>query len=164
MSSATQLSRRSLRATLLRNAVSIGVSTFLVGAGTGFADWAQTAESEPKTSVATTISSPLDGRTFHGEIVDQKGVVRAKDMLTFKDGKFHSVTCAQLGFGASPYWIRMDGKAIHFLVETSNPESGTMRFSGTVRGEQVEAHGLWTKERWYWSIRREILFRAIEKR
>jgi hypothetical protein len=109
-------------------------------------------------------ASPLDGRTFHGEILDHKGLVRAKDVLTFKNGKFHSVTCAQLGFGESPYWTRVEGTAIHFLVEVSSPDSGTMRFTGSVRGGEVEALGLWTKDRWYWSIRREIRMRASEKR
>lgn len=121
--------------------LSATVLALLLAAATGFGSWAQ---SEPDARVPPAANRPslLDGRTFHGEIVDDKGVVRAKDVLTFKDGKFHSVTCAQLGFGESPYWTRVEGKTIHFLVETVSPESGKMRFAGTIRGDQVDALGI----------------------
>lgn len=106
----------------------------------------------------------LDGRTFHGEIRDDKGVVRATDVLTFRNGVFHSETCARLGFPESPYWVRTDGKTVYFLVEVASPEAGEMRFAGAVHGDKVDAKGVWTKERWYWSIRREIRFSATEKK
>jgi hypothetical protein len=113
---------------------------------------------------AQSAASLLDGRTFHGEILDDKGVVRSKDVLTFKEGKFYSTTCAQFGFSAMPYWTRVEGETVHFLVEAANPESGRMLFKGSIRGERVEWKGVWTKERWYWSIHREIGFRGTEKR
>lgn len=106
----------------------------------------------------------LDGRTFHGEILDEKGIVRSKDVVTFADGKFHSATCERLGFGAAPYWMRVEGDALHFFVETAHPDNGTMLFSGVVRGAAAEWSAIWTKKRWYWSIRREVTFRGAEQK
>ena len=113
---------------------------------------------------ATAAASALDGKTFQGEILDDKGVVRATDVLAFKGGKFYSDTCAQYGFSEMPYWTRIEGDTIHFLVEAANPENGRMVFKGTVRGEQAEWKGSWIKERWYWSIRRQIGFRGTAKK
>jgi hypothetical protein len=106
----------------------------------------------------------LDGKTFQGQIRDDKGVVRAKDVVTFKNGLFHSVNCARFGFDAAPYWTRVDGGVVHFLVESAHPENGTMLFKGAIRGNIVEWSAVWTKKRWYWSIRREISFRGEEQR
>jgi hypothetical protein len=109
-------------------------------------------------------ASGLDGKTFHGEIVDDKGVVRSKDVVTFKDGNFHSVTCARFGFAEAPYWTRVEGDAVHFLAESTHPDNGTMQYKGTVRGDEAEWSAVWTKKRWYWSIRREIAFRGTEQK
>jgi hypothetical protein len=162
MSDTNQPIHRFARGVVFRKAGLAAVAAFLL-TGAGLEHWALSGEPAPQTVLATS-ASLLDGRTFHGEILDDKGTVRAKDVLTFKGGKFHSLTCEQLGFGESPYWIRLDGESIHFLVETASPESGEMRFAGTVRGDEVEAQGVWTKQRWYWSIRREIRFKATEKK
>jgi hypothetical protein len=108
-------------------------------------------------------ASGLDGKTFHGEIVDDKGIVRSKDVVSFKDGQFHSVTCARFGFAGAPYWMRVQGDAVHFFAESAHPDHGTMVFKGTVRGSHAEWTAVWTKERWYWSIRREIAFRGMER-
>jgi hypothetical protein len=115
-------------------------------------------------AAASANASELEGRTFEGEIVDENGVPRAKDTVTFKDGKFHSVTCGRFGFSEVLYWMRTDGDAIHFLVQSVHPENGSMNIKGTVRGEQAEWMGVWTKKRWYWSIRREIAFRGMQKK
>jgi hypothetical protein len=109
------------------------------------------------------VAAGLDGKTFHGEIVDDKGVVRANDVVTFKDGIFHSVNCERFGFGQAPYWMRVEGDAVHFLVEMTHPDNGMMLFKGAVRGNRAEWSAVWTKKRWYWSIRRDIRFQGVEK-
>lgn len=106
----------------------------------------------------------IDGKVFHGDIVDEKGVVRSTDVVSFSGGKFHSVTCERFGFSEVPYWIRTEGDAVHFLAEAAHPENGSMRFKGMVRDGRAEWTAVWTKTRWYWSIRREIAFRGTEKK
>lgn len=164
MSDACQLHPPSPRATRLRKAVSVSVSTLLITAGAGFGHSARSAELESKSRASAPTSLFLDGRTFHGEALDENGVVRAKDVVTFKDGKFYSENCKQFGFNEIPYWTRMDGETIHFLAESESPASGTMVYRGTIRGAYVEGKVLWTKKRWYWSIRREIRFRGVEQK
>lgn len=109
-------------------------------------------------------AAELDGKTFHGEIVNEKGEVRTPDVVSFRQGKFHSVTCERFGFGAMPYWVRTEGDTIHFLAESAHPDNGSMRFKGTIRAGRAEWKAVWTKERWYWSIRREIAFSGTEKK
>jgi hypothetical protein len=117
------------------------------------------AQLEPKA-----VSSLLDGKTFHGEIVDEKGKVEAKDVVTFRDGKFRSAVCADLGIAESPYFVRTEGETTHFLVEAGNQDTGTMVFRGIVRGEQAEWRGVWSKDRWYWRVRREVQFKGVTAR
>lgn len=119
----------------LTRALLIGAVTVLAARAAG--------ESASEASPAA--ASLLDGRTFHGEIFDEKGG-RSKDRRTFKGGKFQSALCATLGFTERPYWTRVEGD--------------TLVWRGTLRGDQLEATSLWTKERWYWSIRREYRFRG----
>lgn len=106
----------------------------------------------------------LDGRTFHGEIRDEKGIVRYKDVLTFKDGQFQSEKCREFGFGDSPYWTRVEQGVVHFLVESANPSTGEMVFKGEVRGDQVEWKGAWTKKRWYWTLSRDVSFTGTQRK
>lgn len=108
--------------------------------------------------------SLLEGRTFQGELRDARGMAQATDLITFDNGRFLSLTCERMGFGATPYWSRSEGNDVHFLVEAAHPEHGRLRIVGLVRGEQLQADGEWTKERWYWTVRERIRFEAAEKR
>ena len=106
----------------------------------------------------------LDGRSFKGEIRDEKGVVRAQDVMTFRDGLFRSEKCKEMGFEDSRYWTRVEGDVVHFLIESANPAAGKITLSGKVRGAQAQWAGVWSKERWYWTVRRDISFSGAEVR
>ena len=138
------------------------VSVLVLIAATALGSWARAAEPEHAPVSVKPTSLQLEGRTFQGEILDGHGAPRAEDVVTFKDGKFRSANCAELGFDASPYWTRVDGDTIHFLAESVSAEGGTLVFRGTVRGDHAEWKAMWTKERWYWSIRREFQFKGTE--
>lgn len=112
--------------------------------------------------VAPTARESLDGRSFQGEIKDEKGVVRFKDVMTFRNGIFRSEKCRELGFDDVPYWTRIEGDTTHFLIESANPEAGKIVLIGKVRGTQGQWSGVWSKERWYWNIRRDISFSGTE--
>jgi hypothetical protein len=116
------------------------------------------------TSLSAEAKSPvsLDGRSFRGEIRDEKGVVQAQDVMTFRDGLFRSEKCKELGFEDSRYWMRVEGDVVHFRIESANPAAGKIALSGKVRGAQAEWAGVWSKERWYWTVRRDISFNGTE--
>jgi len=40
-------------------------------------------------------------------------------------------------------------------------EHGLIVYTGSVRGEQMDATYIWTKKRWYWNVRREFWFKGM---
>jgi len=81
----------------------------------------------------------LDGRTFiadageKGKAADEKG-----DVITFKDGKFHSSVCDQFGYGKGDYTATSQGEKIAFEVETKSEKDGRLVWKGSVSGDQIE--------------------------
>jgi len=108
--------------------------------------------------------SPLEGKSFHGEMLSTEGeVISDKEKLVFRDGQFASEACRKFGFGEGPYWLRVHDGKVHFIAETVSPTNGTMRWQGTISGGRVDASFVWTKERWYWTIEREFRVRATQE-
>ena len=81
----------------------------------------------------------LDGKVFvadageKGKAADEKG-----DVITFKDGKFHSSVCDQYGYGKGDYKASAQGDAMVFEVETTSQKDGRLVWKGSVRGDQIE--------------------------
>ena len=81
----------------------------------------------------------LDGKVFvadagvKGKKADEKG-----DIITFKDGTFHSKICDQYGYGKAEYKATTQGDVIAFETETRSEKDGRLVWKGTVRGDQVE--------------------------
>ena len=84
-------------------------------------------------------AAPLDGKVFiadagiKGKEADEKG-----DVITFKEGKFHSSLCDQYGYNTAAYKAVEQGGAIAFEVETTSEKDGRLVWKGSVRGDQVE--------------------------
>jgi hypothetical protein len=49
---------------------------------------------------------------------------------------------------------------IRFHAETHSPTHGTMIWDGTVKDNAIEATSIWTRERWYWKIKREYWYKG----
>jgi hypothetical protein len=81
----------------------------------------------------------LDGKVFvadagiKGKEADEKG-----DIITFKDGKFHSSVCDQYGYNKGAYKAVAQGDVIAFEVETTSDKDGRLVWKGLVRGDQME--------------------------
>ena len=60
------------------------------------------------------------------------------DVLTFRDGQFHSSLCDQYGYAKARYQARADGDAIAFETETTSEKDGRLIWRGTARGNDVE--------------------------
>jgi len=97
----------------------------------------------------------LDGQSFRVEAFE-KGEKIFEDRLVFKDGTFFSEGCRKFGFDRSPYYVRVEGDQIQFLAETASPTHGTMVWKGSVKQNRIEGGFRWTKERWYWTVRRNF--------
>jgi len=102
----------------------------------------------------------LDGKTFVG-LNGEKGRELDPDEheeIVFDNGRFNSTTCSRYNFGDAPYVASKVGDSIHFEVVTVSPTHGEIAWQGTVTGEQARMNFVWTRERWYWDIRREYWF------
>lgn len=124
-----------------------------------------TSVGESKAPPAGGIAFLLDGRNFNARIVREDADKDAKnrppmDKLIFSGGKFSSKLCRQYNFTEAPYWVRVEGDQIHFLVELKSPTDGTMLWQGTVRGNTIDGTMRWKKERWYWTIDARHKFRG----
>ncbi len=60
------------------------------------------------------------------------------DVITFRDGLFHSSTCDQYGYSSAPYVARSESGAIAFEAETKSDKDGRLVWRGTVRGQDIE--------------------------
>jgi hypothetical protein len=108
--------------------------------------------------------SLLDGKTFVAQSGEKGKQASKKDTFIFKDGRFLSETCTPYGFGDAPYQATVDGTTIRFHAETHSPTHGTMIWDGIVKDNAIEATSIWTRERWYWKIKKEYWFRGQRKK
>ena len=102
----------------------------------------------------------LDGKTFVAQSGEKGKQASNKDTFVFRDGRFLSEGCGPFGFKDAPYEATVDGAAIRFHTETHSPTHGTMVWVGTVKENTIEATNVWTRDRWYWKIKKEYWYRG----
>jgi hypothetical protein len=124
----------------------------------------QDAENGPVSQDAAKASSLLDGKAFVAQSGEKGKQASNKDTFVFRDGRFLSEGCSPWGFGDAPYRTTVDGAAVRFHAETHSPTHGTMVWDGIVRGDAIEAKNNWTRERWYWRIKKEYWYRGQLKK
>ena len=84
-------------------------------------------------------TATLDGKVFVADIgYKGKDAHDKGDIMTFKDGKFHSATCDQYGYNKGDYKTTTQGDATTFETETQSEKYGRLQWKGTVRGGQIE--------------------------
>lgn len=108
----------------------------------------------------------LDGMAFVGENgeVGKQLAEYEKEEIVFEDGMFTSVSCEPYNFSSGPYNAKaIDGK-IYFDAVTESPTHGKISWNGVIEGEDATVSFVWTKERWYWDIRREYWFKGTLKK
>ena len=90
-------------------------------------------------SPARAESGLLDGKVFvadagaKGKSADEKD-----EVITFRDGRFHSSSCDQWGYSKGIYKAKSDGDAIVFETETISEKDGRLVWTGRVRGDAIE--------------------------
>lgn len=106
---------------------------------------------------------PLDGAVFDGVLreVDKTSGGDA-DRLVFEGGFFISRACEDYGFVRTEYVVDHESGLVNFHAIAVSPSHGQMEWRGAVREDQLQAQVVWTKERWYWDIRREYVFEGIQ--
>ena len=99
--------------------------------------------------LASAQTAVLDGKAFVAEAgMKGKGVEEKGDILTFKDGKFHSSSCDQYGYGQGNYKASASGDAVQFEAETQSEKDGRLVWKGTVRGSEIEGTFVHYRKGW----------------
>ncbi|MCP2500665.1 MAG: hypothetical protein NCA08_03740 [Deltaproteobacteria bacterium] len=137
--------------------VAIAIALLSVTTMGGAVPSAVAAEASPS---AVTASNPLDGKSFIAQSGEKDKQESNKDTIVFRNGRFLSEGCSPFGFKDAPYQATVDGDAIRFHAETHSPTHGTMIWDGTVKDNAIEATSIWTRERWYWNIKREYWYKG----
>jgi len=108
--------------------------------------------------------SLLDGKTFVAQSGEKGKQASNKDTIVFRGGRFLSEGCSPFGFKDAPYQTTGDGATVRFHAETHSPTHGKMVWDGIVKDDAIEATNIWTRERWYWKIKKEYWFRGQMKK
>ena len=107
-------------------------------------------------------SGLLDGMIFAGKM----GPASHPDFdeeLHFNEGMMWSKTCISCGYMPGPYWTRRQGDTIQFTGELKGRSGSTFHYEGAVTGGRAEVAVRWTKDRWYWSIERNLIFHGLRQ-
>ncbi len=84
-------------------------------------------------------TGPLDGKTFAAELGEKGKPAHEKaDVISFKDGKFHSSSCDKYGYNQGAYTVAASGDATTFDVETVSESDGKLQWHGVVKGAEIE--------------------------
>ncbi|NRF67290.1 hypothetical protein HLB44_09870 [Aquincola sp. S2] len=80
----------------------------------------------------------LDGRSFHGVVLERGKTAGDADTLSFEGGRFRSSACDRYGYGDGPYTATARDGAVHFEAETRSAKYGALRWHGVVRGARLD--------------------------
>ena len=102
-------------------------------------------------SSARAESGLLDGKVFIADAGEKgKAADEKNDVITFRDGRFHSSVCDQWGYNKGLYKATAEGEAILFDAETVSEKDGRLVWKGTIHGDTIE--GVFThyrKSSWF---------------
>lgn len=102
------------------------------------------------------VKAPLDNKTFTA-LVTRDGKAEP-DELVFKNGTFRSTTSALKGFAPATYTTVKQGEFMKFEAVATSPTSGTMKWTGKVKGEAIE--GTAVLDPAWWRPDREYPFKG----
>ena len=125
---------------------------------------ARGAEGTPGSHGIARSPNSLDGKTFFAESGEKGKKASNKDTIVFREGRFISEGCLQWGFADAAYKAVIEGDGIRFHAQTVSPTHGTMLWDGLVRGDAIEATSVWTRDRWYWKMKKEYWYRGQLKK
>jgi hypothetical protein len=80
----------------------------------------------------------LDGRTFAGIVVECGKQAGDAEIITFRNGRFHSSACTAYGYGDGPYQASAAQEGLAFEAVTESPQYGQLIWKGIVRGKRLD--------------------------
>jgi len=108
-----------------------------------FGQDATKAQEKPKTAeMPKKVEGPkglLDGKHFVGQIGQEGKTTGDKETITFRRGTFHSAACDTNGFTPAAYTATEEAGVIKFTATSTSAKNGKMEWSGTVKGDELDA-------------------------
>ena len=95
---------------------------------------------------APALANNLDGRTFQGVFLERGKTSGDADTLIFKDGRFRSTACDRYGYSDAVYKTSAAGDGTRFEAETQSAKYGKLVWTGTIRGDKLDATVLMMRE------------------
>jgi hypothetical protein len=95
---------------------------------------------------APALANGLDGRTFQGVFLERGKTSGDADTIIFKDGRFRSTACDRYGYSDAVYRTSAAGDGTRFEAETQSPKYGKLVWTGTIRGDKLDATVLMMRE------------------
>lgn len=84
-------------------------------------------------------ASLLDGKVFLVDLGPKdKPADEKDDVVTFRDGRFHSRFCDKYGFGTGAYGAAAEGGSVVFAAETVSDSEGRLAWKGRIDGDAIE--------------------------
>ena len=83
-------------------------------------------------------AATLDGRSFHGIVLEAGKTAGDADTLVFAAGRFRSSACDPYEYGDGAYTAWREGDGIRFAAETESPLYGRLRWQGMVTGGRLD--------------------------
>ncbi|MBP7147937.1 MAG: hypothetical protein KBD01_10360 [Acidobacteria bacterium] len=93
---------------------------------------------------ATLAAGPLDGSQFKGELGQQGQGKLADEVVSFRDGKLHSVALESYSFWDAEYKATTEGGTTKFEATSISPREGRVQWKGSISGNALEAKLVWT--------------------
>ncbi|MBL8360746.1 MAG: hypothetical protein JNN18_09660 [Rubrivivax sp.] len=87
----------------------------------------------------TARAASLDGKTYEGVFLARGQTKGDADTLSFRNGRFRSAACDRYGYGDAAYTTTDEGGAVRFDAQTESPRYGSLRWTGYVRGDRLDA-------------------------
>ncbi len=119
-------------------------------------------------SPALHAAKPLEGRAFVVEIgYPGEPAFEKDDVLSFREGLFHSSMCDKLGYGRGAYRADERSAGVTFTAETSSEKEGRLAWRGTIDGDAIEGAIIHYRKPWWLNpdpAPREMWFRGRVRR
>lgn len=94
--------------------------------------------SQQSQNLSQTQAVSLDGRSFHGIVLEAGKTEGDADTLLFSEGRFRSTACDRYGYGDGAYSARQVGDSICFEAQTESAAYGLLRWRGSVTGHRLD--------------------------
>lgn len=80
----------------------------------------------------------LDGKRFHGVVLERGKTSGDAETVLFDKGRFHSTACDAYGYGDGPYTATVAGDGIQFEAQTESAQYGQLLWQGVIHGGRLD--------------------------